>query len=131
MFKYKVLSLLFLCVFFLGCKKNGAGGKASISGVVGYNGSPVVPCTVYIKYGATTSPGTNPVDYDNQVNVDGTGAFTIASLYPGDYFLYAIGKYTLPQTSTQGGGYETVSGTTQANIPHTKSTVTYNISTTK
>ena len=128
MFKYKILSLLFLCVFFLGCKKNASGGKASISGVVYYNGSPVTSCIVYIKYGATTSPGTDPTQYDSQVNADGTGTFTIASLYPGDYYLYAIGHYTNPSGF---GGYITVTGGSHANIPHTKSTVNYDIATAK
>ena len=126
MFKSKILSLLILCVFFVSCKKNASGGKATISGVVAYNGNPVTPCTVYIKYGATTSPGINPTDYDSQVNVDATGAFTFASLYPGDYYLFAVGNYTVP-----GQGYEHVNGGTHANIPHTKSTVNYDIATAK
>ena len=127
MFKYKVFGvLLCLSLSFLSCKKNASGGKGQISGIVYYDGKPVTPCTVYIKYGATTSPGTDPIQYDSQVSVDATGTFTFASLYPGDYFLYAIGKYTVP-----GLGYETVTGSAQANIPHTKSSVNYDIATTK
>jgi hypothetical protein len=125
MFKYKILSLLLVCLFFLGCKKNATGGKASVTGFVIFNGARVTPCTVYIKYGATTSPGVDPTQYDSQQNVDGTGTFTFASLYPGDYYLFAIGHYT---TSL---GYEVVTGGTHVNIPHTKSTVNYDIATTK
>ncbi|MEO8762572.1 MAG: hypothetical protein ABI388_13065 [Bacteroidia bacterium] len=125
MFKFKLIaSILFVSLFFLGCKKNASGGKAQISGQVIFKGNLVTSGTVYIKYGATTSPGNDPTQYDNQVYIDASGNFTIASLYPGDYYLFAIANYNVG-----GLGSRHVNGGTHANIPHTKSTVNYDIAT--
>ncbi len=126
MFKYKVLTVLFVCLIFLSCKKNGMGGKAQVSGYVIYNGVKISNTVIYIKYGATSSAGTDPTQYDSQHTTDALGNFTFASLYPGDYFLYAIGEYNDPHY-----GFQKVTGSVQVNIPHTKSSVNYNITLSK
>jgi hypothetical protein len=127
MSKYKIYSVFFLFLIFIGCKKEGTGGKAQISGFVVYNGNRVPGAVIYIKYGATTSPGSNPAIYDSQQTSDSQGNFSFGSLTTGNYYLYAIGHYTIPN---QNLGPINVSGGTAANIPHTKSTVNYDIAAT-
>lgn len=124
--KYKIYSVFFLFLIFISCKKEGTGGKAQISGFVAYNGTRITDAIVYIKYGATTSPGTDPTFYDSQQTVSATGAFSFGSLVTGNYYLYAIGHYAKPNL-----GYVNVTGGTAANIPHTKSTVNYDIAVTQ
>jgi hypothetical protein len=123
--KYIIYPVIFLFILFTSCKKNAVGGKAQVTGFVEFNGSRIPNAIVYIKYGATTSPGEDPTQYDSQQTADGTGTFTFASLYPGNYYLYAIGHYVTQL------GYEQVTGGTQVNIPHTKSSVNYDIATNK
>lgn len=127
MSKYKIYTLFFLLLIFIGCKKEGTGGKAQISGFVVYNNARVANAVVYIKYGATSSPGINPTDYDSQLTADAGGNFIFGSMTPGNYYLYAIGHATDPKY----GFLINVAGGTAANIPHTKSNVNYDIATTK
>jgi hypothetical protein len=119
--KHKICGVFFLFLIFIGCKKEGTGGKAQISGFVIYNGNRIPGAVVYIKYGATKSPGNNPTFYDSQQTADSQGNFVFGSLNPGNYYLYATGEYS---TSI---GFKTVSGTSAAFIPHTKSSVNYDI----
>ena len=117
----KVL-ILFLCVIpFLSCRKNTTGGKAQVAGFVEYIGNRIPGATVYIKYGATTSPGTNPSDYDSQQTTDSQGNYTFSTLFPGDYYLFATGYYTTTF------GYTRVTGGTHVSIPNRKSSVNYDI----
>ena len=124
--KQRVFFLLLICAISFSCKKNGPGGKALLNGLVTYNGKGVVSGTVYIKYGAKTSPGNNPTDYDSQTSISSTGNYSFPSLFhEGDYFLYVIGSYP-----NQWGGYQQVTADTTVSITTTKSTtVTVNIST--
>ena len=126
MSKYKIFSVFFLFLIFIGCKKEGTGGKAQISGFVVYNGNRVPGAVVYIKYGATTSPGNNPTTYDSQQTADSQGNFAFVSLVTGNYYLYAIGHYSYPNL-----GFVNVSGGSAANVPHTKSSVNYDIAVTQ
>ena len=123
--KYKVYAVFLLCLIFIGCKKEGAGGKAQIAGIAYYNGTIVPGAIIYIKYGTTTSPGPDPTSYDSQITADASGNFTFGSLEPGNYYLFAIGHYS---TSL---GYINISGGNAANIPHKKSSVNYDIALTK
>ncbi|HTA62540.1 MAG TPA: carboxypeptidase-like regulatory domain-containing protein [Bacteroidia bacterium] len=122
--KYKIYSVFFLFLIFISCKKEGTGGKAQISGFVIYNGTKIPGATVYIKYGATTSPGDNPANYDSQQTADSQGNFVFGSLVTGNYYLFAIGHYTNQNSIS---GPINVTGGTAAKIPHTKSTVNYDI----
>ncbi|HXD91797.1 MAG TPA: hypothetical protein VNX01_01220 [Bacteroidia bacterium] len=124
--KYKIYSVFFLFLIFISCKKEGTGGKAQVSGFIIYNGNRVPGAVVYIKYGATTFPGDNPTSYDSQQTADSQGNFVFGSLVTGSYYLYAIGHYTYPNL-----GFVNVTGSTAVNIPHTKSTVNYDIAVTQ
>ncbi|HKC68037.1 MAG TPA: hypothetical protein VKG26_07385 [Bacteroidia bacterium] len=121
MSNYKIYSVLFLFLIFIGCKKEGTGGKAQISGFVIYNGTKLPGSIVYIKYGATTFPGTDPTSYDSQQTADSQGNFVFGSMVTGNYWLFATGYYS---TSL---GFKNVTGNTSVNIPHTKSNVNYDI----
>ncbi|MBS1647946.1 MAG: hypothetical protein JST67_11450 [Bacteroidetes bacterium] len=112
----KIAFSLLIGVVLLSCKKNGTGGKAQIVGTVTYNNNPVNPCTVYIKYGATSSPGTDPSNYDSQQAVSTAGTYTFFSMYPGDYYLYAIGNYMEPNSA-----YIETTGSAQVHISANKS----------
>lgn len=122
---YKIVFVLILSIVFFGCKKEGTGGKAQVSGFVVYNGARISGAVVYIKYGATTFPGENPTDYDSQQTADSQGNFVFGSLTTGNYYLYATGHYTTNL------GFINVKGSTAVNIPHTKSSVNYDIAATQ
>jgi hypothetical protein len=122
--KYKIYSVFFLFLIFIGCKKEGTGGKGQISGYVIYNGNRIPGAVVYIKYGTTTPQGNNPTFYDSQQTADSQGNFVFVSMVEGNYYLYAIGHYTTNL------GYINVQGGSAAIIPHTKSSVNYDIAVT-
>lgn len=73
------------------CKKEGTGGKASLTGYVRHHGIAIPDAAVYIKFGAKEFPGTDISSYDDQVMADAAGMYTFSSLYKGDYYLYAVG----------------------------------------
>lgn len=119
---------------FFGCRKNesASGGKAQINGFVELtgtiNGIYVSNArisrntVVYIKYGATSFPGTDISQYDNQQNVDSKGNFNFGLMFEGSYYLYATGDYI------DGYGYTySVSGGTQVNITTRKANLNYDI----
>ncbi|MHB8260063.1 MAG: hypothetical protein ACYDCN_08130 [Bacteroidia bacterium] len=122
------------CLLFLGCRKNaqGSGGKASISGYVELTGTVdgnyIVNArvyrqtVVYIKYGATSFPGVDPSQYDSQQNVDAQGNFNFATMFMGDYYLYATGYYILPN-----GFIAHLTGGIQVSITNRKQSVNNNI----
>ena len=67
------------------------------------NSTPVPGAVVYIKYGATQSPGSNITYYDASVNANSSAAFEFNDLKKGDYYLFAVGfDSTLVQTVTGG-----------------------------
>ena len=86
------ITLILTCIFiFPSCRKEGPGGKAKVSGVVAHNGVAIPGARVFIKYGATVSPGTDISQYDRDYACDGSGNYSISSLVQGNYFLYAEG----------------------------------------
>lgn len=89
-FKNTILISLLLLVF-VSCKKEGTGGKSSISGIVEHHGAAIPNSVVYIKYGATDFPGTAVSAYDAQVTADASGNYKFDGLRKGDYYLYGVG----------------------------------------
>lgn len=83
--------LVVISLFAVSCKKEGTGGKSSISGVVEHHGAAIPNSVVYIKYGATDFPGTAVSAYDAQVTADASGNYKFDGLRKGDYYLYGIG----------------------------------------
>ena len=132
--KYKVCLILPFCFVFSGCRKNasGSGGKAQITGYVELTG--VVDginvnqarisnnTVVYIKYGATSFPGTDVSQYDSQHNVDYKGNFDFGLMFEGNYYLYVTGDYFAPNSY-----YYAVAGGTQVNINTRKANLNYDI----
>src|SRR5689334_2711014 len=85
------------------CHKEGSGGKASLTGYVKHHSMTIPNCVVYIKYGATEFPGSNVSSYDDHVVADGSGHYTISSLYKGDYYLYGAGYDASIMENVYGG----------------------------
>jgi hypothetical protein len=84
--------LLFSIILLGSCKKDGGiNGSGEVKGYAVLNGKTLKPTTFYIKYGATTSPGTNISKYDSNSLSDSDGKFNFKGLQGGDYFIYAIG----------------------------------------
>ena len=86
----RITVLIALALFFAGCKKNGAGGNATISGQVLHHSKPIALALIYVKYDAREFPGADISLYDTQVQADAVGNYSFAC-YKGDYFLYAKG----------------------------------------
>lgn len=78
-------------LFFSSCIKEGPGGKASIKGTVKHHSKLIPGSVVYIKYGATDSPGSNVTYYDASVNADVNAYFEFTDLKRGDYYLFGVG----------------------------------------
>ncbi len=72
------------------CKKNEAGGKSTISGVVKHHSKIIGNAIVYIKFGATEFPGADSSKYDTSVKADADGKYSF-KCYKGDYYLYGTG----------------------------------------
>lgn len=75
------------------CKKEaGPDGDATITGHVKHHDDAIPNATVYIKYGATELPGTDPGDYDDETTASASDAhYSFNGLQRGDYYLFAIG----------------------------------------
>lgn len=73
------------------CKKEGTGGKSSVSGNVKHHTKLIPNAIVYIKYGATEFPGADVSAYDDQVTADTNAHYEFKDLEKGDYYLYGVG----------------------------------------
>src|SRR3989344_1288105 len=95
-------SLSIIIVFTLGsCKKEGTGGKSSVSGNVKHHQELIPNAVVYIKYGATEFPGADISLYDDQITSDTNAHYEFKDLQKGDYYLYGVG---LDNAETVTGG---------------------------
>ncbi|HOZ88083.1 MAG TPA: hypothetical protein PL029_10005 [Bacteroidia bacterium] len=75
---------------FVTCKKNQLDGKSRIHGVVAHHEKKIPFATVFIKFNAKDSPGSDTSAYDAKVRADKDGHYDI-KCYKGDYFLYGYG----------------------------------------
>ena len=99
-----ILVITLIALVISSCKKEGTGGKATITGHVKHHEVHISDAIVYIKYGATELPGTNASDYDNQVVASsGDGHYEFSSLQKGDYYLYATGYDGTISATVKGG----------------------------
>lgn len=95
--KAKLNNVILLCLSLMtvtllySCKKEGTGGKSSVSGNVYHHEDPIANAVIYVKYGATEFPGDNAALYDNSVTADANAHFEIKDLRKGDYYLYGVG----------------------------------------
>jgi hypothetical protein len=101
----KQLSLLILVsVFtFTACKKEGTGGKSSVSGTVKHHAIVIPNAVVYIKYGATEFPGADVSVYDASVVANASAQYEFKELQKGDYYIYGVG-FDSSQMQTVTGG---------------------------
>ena len=76
---------------FSACKKEGTGGKSSVTGNVKHHTKLIPNAIVYIKYGATEFPGTDVSLYDDKVTADANAHYEFSGLQKGDYYLYGVG----------------------------------------
>jgi hypothetical protein len=98
----RFLKFLLPVLLIASCTKPGPGGKAQLNvHVIHESDGRVVPfATVYIKYGASESPGNSTGLYDAQQTADNSGKTVFEGLRRGSYYLYAVGIDT-------GGGVTT------------------------
>lgn len=91
--KFFILFCFFTILFFSfsSCKKEGPGGKSSVSGNVKHHQELIPSAIVYIKYGATEFPGGDISIYDDKVTSDTNAHFEFKDLEKGDYYLYGVG----------------------------------------
>lgn len=99
-FALLLIPFLFIAV---SCRKEGPGGKSTVKGVVYYNGAVVPQAAVYIKYGATESPGNDISLYDTYTTTDGQGNYIFSSLVQGNYYIYASGLDQVSNFNVKGG----------------------------
>ena len=97
------IALVALSITFTSCKKEGTGGKSSISGKVEHHGAAIPGSIVYIKYGAIDFPGSTASSYDAQVTADAQGTYKFEGLQKGDYYLYGVGYDNAIVDNVRGG----------------------------
>lgn len=97
------ITLVAIFTAFTSCKKEGTGGKSSISGKVEHHAAAIPGATVYIKYGAIDFPGAVVSSYDDHVTADAQGAYKFEGLQKGDYYLYGIGYDNAVVDDVRGG----------------------------
>lgn len=88
--KKLVLAAFLISVFIVSCKKNQAGGKATIKGRVSHHSKAIPFATVFVKFKAKDFPGSDTTAYDDKVRADANGDYSF-KCYKGDYFLYGRG----------------------------------------
>jgi hypothetical protein len=69
----------------------GPGGLAQITGVTAHHAQVIPGTRVFIKYDASTSPGTSPSAYDDSTQSGSNGRFSFVDLEKGVYYIYGIG----------------------------------------
>lgn len=85
------------------CKKEGTGGKSSVSGNVKHHTMIIPNAEVYIKYGATEFPGTDVSKYDNHITSDTNAHYEFKDLQKGHYYLYGVGWDVSGSNAVTGG----------------------------
>lgn len=92
-----------LLLLFTACKQEGLDGESIVTGTTAHHSNPIPHTTVYLKFGATELPSTDPADYDHNVQADANGVYTIANLTKGEYYLYGIGYDSSIHQAVTGG----------------------------
>lgn len=99
--------VLLVILAFASCSKPGTGGRSRINVFVmrDTEKSLIQDMQVYIKYGATTSPGTEAGDYNDSEITNHHGKCSFKGLRRGNYFFYTEGFDSLYQDSVSGEGF--------------------------
>lgn len=101
-FSFFLISIV-LSIGLSACKKEGTGGKSSVSGNVKHHSKLIPNAIVYIKYGATEFPGADIDLYDDHVTSDTNAHYEIKDLRKGDYYLYGVGYDNAILETVKGG----------------------------
>lgn len=100
----KIAVIIFLSgIMAVACKKEGPGGKSSVSGAVKHHTELIPNAIVYIKYDAKEFPGANVSIYDASSPADANAHYEFKELQKGDYYLYAVGYDSTEQVQVTGG----------------------------
>lgn len=99
----RILLATLLLAAITSCKKEGTGGKASVTGRILHHSLPIPNATVYIKYGAQEFPGTDPSAYDANVTAGSDGKYSFAGLRKGNYYLFSMGYDAAISQTVRGG----------------------------
>lgn len=100
----KLSVFMLVTVFaFTSCKKEGTGGKSSVSGFVKHHSLAIPNAVVYIKYGATEFPGADVSKYDASTVADASAKYEFKELQKGDYYIYGVGYDSLLMEPVTGG----------------------------
>lgn len=98
-----IIAIVLIIFSFASCKKEGTGGKASITGYAKHHAKAIPDAVIYIKYGAIESAGTSPGNYDANTTADGAGKYEFKDLNKGDYYLFGIGYDSAISNTVSGG----------------------------
>ena len=74
---------------------------------------PIPNATVYIKYGAKESAGTNLSNYDASVTAGADAKYEFKDLTKGDYYLFSIGYDSAISNTVNGGTGATIKKKTE------------------
>lgn len=85
------------------CKPEGLGGNSEIALFVKHHSAIIPNSAVYIKYGASESPGTAASDYDDVATTDANGHAHFHDLVKGDYYLFGVGYDSSISSVVTGG----------------------------
>jgi hypothetical protein len=102
-FSIRSLIIVLTLTFASACKKEGTGGKSSVSGHVKHHTKLIPYSIVYIKYGATEFPGTDVSQYDASITSDANAFYEFKELQKGDYYLYGKGNDPVHAEPVTGG----------------------------
>lgn len=119
----KLILTSIVAITMLSCSKEGPGGKAAIHGTVKHHSAPIPGAVVYIKYGATESPGTDITYYDASVTADANAHYEFPDLKKGDYYLFGVGFDSAIVQTVIGGipvEIKTKTETVTADVPVTE-----------
>lgn len=100
---FRISIPILILALIMACGKEGPGGKAAIKGKVKHHSSLIPGAVIYIKYGATESPGTDITYYDASVNANANAEYEFQDLKSGDYYLFGVGFDSLGPYPVYGG----------------------------
>jgi len=117
-----LFAIALTCMLNFSCTKEGTGGKSTVSGYVMHHSQRIPNSIVYIKYGATEFPGTNPTDYSAYAETGGDAHYVFKNLRDGDYYLYGVGYDKTISMQVSGGVAVKLkyNKTTKSDIPVTE-----------
>lgn len=105
----KIALVATLCFAVVSCKKEGLGGNATVVAFLKHHDHIIVnqadyPDTVFVKFDAKESPGTDVSNYDTFFGGEaGEDHVHVKGLQPGNYFLFGVGMDSSIVQRVKGG----------------------------